>query len=155
MPFSQRVIPSQPTLIPLASVITGCHAVRRVVARPANSKPDLSQVLARLRESRPPLVHHVVIGKRDNLDPAGLQRLGQRHRRVKHKRLRPMRVLRRHRRLHVHKPEIGALENVAHIAEQRRPSASPSPAAAAAALTGSCGITSPPTAKLTCASSCG
>ena len=107
--------------MPLASVITGCQRLLRRVARSRKQQPHLAQVFARLGKPRPALVHHVVVGKRNNLDPAGLQRLGQRHRRVEHERLRSLRVLRSHRRLQVDEPEIRALENVAHIAEQRSP----------------------------------
>ena len=61
--------------------------LRSGVARPHKLQPDLPQVITGFSESGPSLVHHMVVGKRHDLDPVGLQRLWQRHRRVKHERL--------------------------------------------------------------------
>ena len=123
----------------------------RRVARADEEQPLLAQMLARLGKSGPALIHHMVVGEGDDLDAVGLQRVDQRDRRVEHEGLGAVRVRRSHRSFQVDEAEVGALEDVGTSAKSAPQPAAPSPAAAAAARTGSCGITSPATAKLTCA----
>jgi len=79
-------------------------------------------MLAGLGKSGPALVHHVVVCKRDDLDPIGLQPIEQGNGSIEQEGLRPMRMSRGHGCLQVHKAEVGLIEDVAHIAEQRAPS---------------------------------
>ncbi len=114
---------AQPTH--LDSVGLGNHRLprrRSIVRRAGKLQADLFQMFAALDKSRPPLVHHVVVGKRNNLDPARLQRLGKLHRRVEEERLGPVRVLGRHRCLKIHESKVRALKDVRHVPKQRRPS---------------------------------
>ena len=73
--------------------------------------------------------------------PLALSAVEQRDGRVEQEGLGPVRVRRSHRSFQVHEAEVGLLKDVAHVARRARPSpgAVVSPAAAAAARTGSCG----------------
>src|ERR1035441_5549883 len=78
-------------------------------------------MLAGFCKSGPSLVHYVVVGKGDDLDSVGLERIRQCNRSVEHEWLGPVGMRRRNRRLEVHKTEIGVLEDVPDIAEERTP----------------------------------
>ena len=56
-------MPSQPTLMPLASVMTGCQASAARVAGAGKEHALVAQVLAGLGKAGPALVHHVVVGE--------------------------------------------------------------------------------------------
>jgi hypothetical protein len=92
---------------------------------------------------------------KNDFDAVGLQRVNQCDGRVEHERFGAVRVIRSHRSFKIHKAEVGLLKDIAHIAEERAPALCAVSAADAAARMASCGITSPATAKLTCANSCG
>ncbi len=157
-PFSHRVIPSQPTLIPFAfggSLVATPSPNRRWSHRKLEA--SLFQVFAALNEPRPPLVHHMVVRERHNLDPARPSACGAlRLARSKSERRVPcMNAPAQPGVSRFHKSKVRSLRHVpATSPEQRRP-----PRLAIAR----CGSrsphclmresTSPATAKLTCARS--
>ncbi len=110
-------MPSQPTLMPFASVKTGWKVCAAVSPAAGKGQADLAQVLAGLGKARPSLVHDVIVGERNNLDPGGLQGLGKCDRSVEHEWLDALGVVRGDRRLHVDESEIGGAEDVGHVGE--------------------------------------
>jgi hypothetical protein len=67
--------PRHPQPAHLDAVGLGNHRLPALLCRISGARkqqPHLAQVFARLRKSRPPLIHRVVVGKRNDLDPAGL-----------------------------------------------------------------------------------
>ena len=78
-------------------------------------------MLARLGKARPALVHHVVVGERDDLDAVGLQRVDQGNRRVEEEWLGAVRVRWSHGRLQIHKAEVRPFEDVGNLGEERAP----------------------------------
>ena len=68
-------MPSQPTLMPLASVKTGCKVCGGGVAGAGKEQAGLAQMVAGFGEAGPALVHDVVVGEGDDFDAAGLEGL--------------------------------------------------------------------------------
>ena len=77
-------MPSQPTLMPLASVNDRLKGLRGGVAAAGEKEAGLAEVVTGLGKPGPALIHDVVVGEGDDLDAAGLERLGQGDRSVEH-----------------------------------------------------------------------
>ena len=114
-------MPSQPTLMPLASVKTGCQAGRGGVAGAGKEQAHFAQVLAGFGKAGPALIHDMVVGEGDDFDAAGLERLRQRDRRVEHEGLGALGVVGRDRRFEVDEAEVGGLKDVGDVGEERCP----------------------------------
>jgi len=116
-------MPSQPTLMPFFSTITGFQARSGVSAGSDEEQALLAQVIQRFEKSDVALVEDMIIRKRDDPDAIEFQGLQHGDGGVELEGLGAARVDRSYGSFKIYEAEVGLAENIGDSSEENVPSA--------------------------------